>query len=86
MLSLQLDEFMIELKEGSIKNVGGPNKSGTVKLYDVEHAEARAFGERVKLAFDDGAGNEVEVALAPSEARAIAREIESMEGEGGVSE
>ena len=87
MLSLQLDGFMIELDEGSIKNVGAPNKSGTAKLYDVDSAEARAFGgERVKVAFADGEGNEVEVALAPSEARSIARDIESMEKEGGVFE
>ncbi|MFB6228989.1 MAG: hypothetical protein ABEH88_10605 [Halobacteriales archaeon] len=87
MLSLQLDGFMIELDEGSIKNVGAPNKSGTAKLYDVDHAEARAFGdERVKVAFADGEGNEVEVALAPSEARSIAREIESLEQESQVFE
>lgn len=87
MLSVQLDEFMIELSEGSIKNVGAPNKSGTVKLYDVEHAEAREFGdERVKLAFADDEGNEVEVALAPSKARTIARGIDSLEEESRVFE
>jgi hypothetical protein len=86
-LSVQLDGFMIELKEGSIKNVGAPNKSGTAKLYDVEHAEARAFGdERVKLAFADDEGNEVEVALEPTEARSIAREMESLEEESRVFE
>jgi hypothetical protein len=86
-LSLQLDEFMIELTDGSIKNVGAPNKSGTAKLYDVEHAEARAFGdERVKLAFADDEGNEVEVALAPTEARSIVDGIESLERESGVFE
>ena len=87
MLSVRLDEFMVELEDGSIKNVGAPNKSGTAKLYDVEEAEARAFGdERVKLSFADGEGNEVEVALSPSEARAIARDVESLEEESGVSE
>jgi len=86
-LSLQLDEFMLELKDGSIKNVGAPNKSGTAKLYDVEDAEARAFGdERVKLAFEDDAGNAVEVAISPSDARSIARGIESLEEESGVFE
>ena len=77
MLSLQLDEFMIELEDGSIKNVGAPNKSGTAKLYDVAEAEAREFGdERVKLAFSDEDGNEVEVALFPGEAREVARGVE----------
>jgi hypothetical protein len=86
-LSLQLDGFMIELTDGSIKNVGAPNKSGTAKLYDVDHAEARAFGdERVKLAFADDEGNEVAVALAPAEAQSIAREIESLESESPVFE
>lgn len=87
MLSVQLDGFMIELEEGSIKNVGAPNKSGTAKLYDVDSAEARAFGdERVKLAFADEEGNEVAVALPPAEARSIARDIESLESESSVFE
>ena len=87
MFSLRLDEFMVELKEGSIKNVGAPNKSATAKLYDVADAEAREFGdERVKLAFEDAEGNEVAVALAPAEARAVARGIESLEEESRVFE
>jgi hypothetical protein len=72
MLSLQLEEFMVELKEGSIKNVGPPSKSATAKIYDVTEAEAREFGdERVKLAFEDEEGNVVHVALDPEEAIAI---------------
>ena len=87
MLSLQLEEFMIELKDGSIKNVGAPNKSATAKLYDVESAEAREFGdERVKLSFEDESGNEIEVALDPPAAREIARGIESLEEESRVFE
>lgn len=75
-LSLQLEEFAIELKEGSIKNVGAPNKAVTAKLYDVETVEARPFGdERVKLAFADDEGNEVEVALSPDHADAIADDL-----------
>ncbi|WP_248515451.1 hypothetical protein [Salinarchaeum laminariae] len=86
MLSLQLEEFMIELKEGSIKNVGATNKAGTAKLYDVDAAEARPFGdERIKLAFADDEGNEIEVALAPDQASAIAHEIGSLTTEGGGS-
>jgi hypothetical protein len=79
MLSLQLEEFMIELKEGSIKNVGPPNKSATAKLYDVTEAEAREFGdERVKLAFEDEDGSVVHVALDPEEAIEIQEGIESL--------
>ena len=87
MLSLQLEEFMIELTDGSIENVGAPNKSATAKLYEVAEAGVREFGdERVKLSFTDDEGNEIEVALAPSEARAIVRGIESLEEESRVFE
>jgi hypothetical protein len=86
-LSLQLEKFMVELKEGSVKNVGAPNKSATAKLYDVTDAEAREFGdERVKLSFVDEGGNEIEVALPPAQAREIARSIESLEEESRVFE
>jgi hypothetical protein len=87
MLSLQLSEFMVELKEGAIKNVGPPNKEATVKLYDVEAASAREFGDkRAKLAFEDGEGNEVEVALFPEDLRALAEEIETLESESPIFE
>ncbi|AGN00459.1 hypothetical protein L593_02540 [Salinarchaeum sp. Harcht-Bsk1] len=76
MLSLQLEEFMIELKEGSIKNVGAPNKAATAKLYDVEEAEVRTFGdERLKFSFADAEGNQVDVALSPETAEAIAEAV-----------
>ncbi|WP_336002845.1 hypothetical protein [Halorientalis halophila] len=87
MLSLQLDEFMIELKEGSIKNVGPANKDATAKLYDVDAVDVREFGDkRVKLAFADDEGNEVEVALFPDAAREVARGIEMLEDESGIFE
>jgi hypothetical protein len=87
MLSLQLDEFMIELKEGSVKNVGPANKDATAKLYDVEGVDVREFGDkRIKLAFEDGEGNEVEVALFPDEAREVARGLEMLEDESDVFE
>jgi len=87
MLSLQLDEFMIELSEGSIQNVGAPNKSATVKLYDVESVETREFGDkRVKLAVADDEGNEIEIALFPEDAREIARGIELLADGSGVFE
>jgi hypothetical protein len=87
MLSLELDEFMVELKDGALKNVGPANKSAEAKLFDVTRAEARAFGDkRVKLVFEDDEGNEVQVALFPDEARDIAADIEVLETESPVFE
>jgi hypothetical protein len=78
---------MVELKEGSIKNVGPANKDATAKLYDVDGVDVREFGDkRVKLAFEDGAGNEIEIALFPEEAEEIARGIEMLEDESEVFE
>jgi len=87
MLTLDLDDFMFELKDGAIKHVGPSNRSATVKLYDVEGLDVREFGdERVKLAFEDEDGSEVEVALAPEQATEIARGIEMLESESRVFE
>ncbi|WP_247009458.1 hypothetical protein [Halorientalis litorea] len=87
MLSLQLDDFMLELKDGSLKNVGPADKSATTKLYDVESVEVREFGDkRVKLAFADESGNEVEIALFPTDASEVARGIELLEDESPVFE
>lgn len=87
MLSLEIEEFLLEVKEGSFKNVGPTNKAATAKLYDVVEAEAREFGdERVKLAFADGEGNVVEVALFPDEAEAIVEDVETVREEGRVWE
>jgi hypothetical protein len=80
MLTLNLEEFMVELKDGSLKHVGPTNKAATVKLYDVDGLEVREFGdERVKLTFGDDEGNEVEVALFPEQASEVARGIEALE-------
>ncbi len=87
MLTLSVENFQVELKDGSVENVGAPNKAATVKLYEVADQEVREFGdERVKLAFADDEGNEVEVALAPDRAREVARGIETLEAEGRVFE
>ena len=87
MLTIELSEFMIELKDGAIKNVGPPNKDATVKLYNVERAHAREFGDkRVKLEFEDGEGNEIEVALFPEQVRALAEDIETLEAESPIFE
>jgi len=87
MLTLDLEEFMVELKEGSLKHVGPTNKAATVKLYDVEGLEVREFGdERVKLTFADDEGNEVEVALFPEQASEVARGIGVLEDDSDVYE
>ena len=87
MLTLDLERFMFELKDGALKHVGASNKTATVKLYDVEGVEVREFGdERAKLSFTDEDGNEVEVALDPDEAREVARGIELLEDESRIFE
>lgn len=87
MLTLNVDDFMLEFKEGTLKHVGPSNKAGTAKLYDVEGVEVREFGDnRVKLVFDDGEGNEVEVALFPEEAGVVADGIEALRADSDVFE
>lgn len=87
MLTLELESFLIEIDEGSIKNVGATDKSASVKLFGVETAEAREFGDRrVKLVFEDDDGNEVQVALFPDDVRKIARDIEALEDDSPVFE
>ncbi|WP_227374223.1 hypothetical protein [Haladaptatus halobius] len=87
MLNLRVDDFMVELKDGAIKNVGPSNKTGSAKLFDVESAEVREFGDkRVKLVFEDDEGNEVQVALFPENVRKIASDIENLEDDSPVFE
>lgn len=87
MLTLDLDKFMFELKDGALKHVGASNKTATAKLYDVVGVDVREFGdERVKLTFEDDEGNEVEVTLDPPEAREVARGVELLEDESGIFE
>lgn len=85
MLNINLSDFMIELKDGSIKNVGPANKHAEAKLFDVTEAEAREFGDkRVKLVFADEDGNEVQVSLFPEDVRAVVEDVESLEGDSPV--
>jgi hypothetical protein len=87
MLTVDFDDLMLELDEGTIKHVGASNKSATAKLYHVQAATAREFGDsQVKLAFDDGEGNEVEIALDPDVLVDLADQIESVRDEGAVFE
>ena len=87
MLNLNVEEFMVEFEDGSIKNVGPPTKSASAKLFDVESAEARAFGDsQVKLVAEDEEGNEVQVALFPEQAAAVAEDVESLRADSPVFE
>lgn len=76
MLTLELEEFLIELDDGSVKNAGAPNKQATAKLYEVTDAEARSFGDsRVKLTFEDETGNELQAAVDPATAQRLAADL-----------
>ncbi|WP_324662496.1 hypothetical protein [Haloarcula sediminis] len=87
MLTLDIDDFMLELKDGAFKNVGPSNKEATVKLYDVEGVDVREYGDkRVKLAFEDEQGSEIEVALFPEQATAVREGLELLESESEVFE
>ena len=82
MLTFDIDQFMLELKDGAFKNVGPSNKQATVKMYDIEGVDVREYGDkRVKIAFEDEQGSEVEVALFPEQARAVAEGLEMLESE-----
>ncbi|OAQ54243.1 hypothetical protein HTG_01525 [Natrinema mahii] len=85
MLALTLEEFMVELNDGAIKNVGPNNKAATAKLFDVESAEAREFGDkRVKLVFEDEDDNEIQISLFPEDVRDLIEDVEALEEESPV--
>jgi len=87
MLTVDLDDFMFELKDGAIKHVGPSNRTATAKLYDVEGIDIREYGDkRVKLSFEDENGSEIEIALDPAQASEVARGIELLEDESRVFE
>jgi hypothetical protein len=87
MLTVDLDDFMFELKDGAIKHVGPSNRTATAKLYDVEGIDVREYGDkRVKLSFEDEDGSEIEIALDPAQASEVARGIELLEDESRVFE
>lgn len=82
MLTLQLEDFMVEFKDGGLKHVGPKTQGATVKAYHIEDLEARAFGDdQVKLAFDDGEGSEVEIALQEDGAKKLLADLEELRRE-----
>ncbi|SDR35903.1 hypothetical protein [Natronobacterium texcoconense] len=85
MLALTLEDFMVELNDGSIKNVGPKNKAATAKLFDVESVEAREFGDkRVKLVFEDDDGNEIQISLFPEDVQKLTDDVEALEEDSPV--
>lgn len=85
MFTISIEDFMLELKDGAFKNVGPATKSASAKLFDVESATVREFGDkRVKLVFEDEEGNEVQVALFPDHVDAISDDIERLRDESDV--
>jgi hypothetical protein len=87
MITVDLDEFTFEIKDGALEHVGASNSTATVKLYDVDGVEVREFGnEQLKLSCEDDSGSEIEVALGAEQAREIARGIETLEEESEVFE
>lgn len=82
MLTLSIEDLLLELEEGAVKHVGPKTTGATVKLYHVEETDAREFGDRqVKLAFEDGEGNEVEIALDTDVALGLADDLREAAGE-----
>jgi hypothetical protein len=87
MLNLNLSDFMVEFKEGSVKNVGPTTKEVTAKLFDVESVEAREFGDsQVKVVAEDDEGNEIQIALFPEQVEVLAEDIEELRNESRVFE
>jgi len=85
MLALSIEDFHVELKDGAISNVGPSSKAAEAKLFDVETAEAREFGDkRVKLVFEDDEGNAVQVALFPEQVRSVVDDVEALEDDSPV--
>lgn len=87
MLTLSIEDFLLELKDGAFKNVGPSTKTATAKLFDVTSAGAREFGDkRVKLIFEDDDGNEVQIALFPDDVAALEADIEALRDDSPVFE
>ncbi|MEF8802463.1 MAG: hypothetical protein V5A38_11800 [Halolamina sp.] len=83
MLTLSIEDLLLELEDGAVKHVGPKTTDATAKLYHVEETEARPFGDQqLKLAFADGEGNEVEIALDRDVARELGTDIEATLSDG----
>ena len=87
MFTLSLSDFDIELKDGVVKHVGTSTTAATAKLFHATAATARPFGDDgVRLCFDDGEGNRVEVTVDADRLESFAAEIDDLRDEGSVFE
>lgn len=85
MITIDLDDLMLEIDDGTIKHVGAPTAAATAKIYDVDDATAREFGDsRIKLELADGDGNEIEAAMTPDAAATLAEELDHLREESRV--
>lgn len=84
MLTLDIENFLVEIDDGSLKHVGPQTKAATAKLFHPDAVEARAFGDsQVKLAATDGDGNEVQIAVSPAQAATLAERLDDLAAEVG---
>ena len=85
MLYLNLKSFTVELKDGSIENVGPPEKAATAKLFDAEAATLRAFGDsQLKFVARDADGNEIQAALFPEQVEGLLEDAAELRADGDV--
>lgn len=76
---LDIEDFMLQIKDGSLHNVGPPTKTGTAKLFDVVDSEARPFGDnRIKIECADETGNTVQISLFPEHAEKLVNDINAI--------
>lgn len=86
-LNVNLSEFMIELKDGSINNVGASTKSAEAKLFDPETVDVREFGDsQVKVVATDESGNEVQIAMLAEQFESVLADANALRDDSRVFE
>jgi hypothetical protein len=79
MIVIDIEKFSVEIKNGSLKNVGGTEKYASVKIFDVEETEARRFGkDRIEICFEDGENNQIQAAISNDLAEVLAKKINTI--------
>lgn len=82
MILLDIDAFPVELKNGSVRNVGPADNAASAKLFDVETLTLREFGDRqAKIVATDNEGSEVQIAVDPEQVESLLDDAESLDGE-----
>lgn len=79
MIVIDIEKFSVEIKNGSLKNVGSAEKYASVKIFDVEETEAHRFGkDRIKIVFEDGENNRIQAAISNDLADMLAQKINTV--------